>query len=356
MNHYEQKQAEKKERLEEAAARARRKSDSILKTASDRAAMIPLGQPMMPGHYSYKRDRNFRSKIQRGFERAHEESKRAEELASRAASVGTGGISADDPDAVVKLKEKLSGMQIERAAMKNANALYRKTKGTQAEKAAAVRASGLLTDAQWADYLTTLRVCPYQVAKCLFPSYAITNLGANIRRVEQRIEQLTVIVPEAPDIEGPGYRIVDNAEENRTQIKFQAIPIETVRTELKQSGFRWSPSEKAWQRQRSYHARAEALRVCERHYAPKAPDEPVLVQAAEPEPPGFKIPPPPFDGICLNCGSRCRTQHGKATCTPKDWSYQPEDVCPHPECGGTFGNHLDECPTLVNSKPPEATT
>ncbi len=27
-----------------------------------------------------------------------------------------------------------------------------------------------------------------------------------------------------------------------------------------------------------------------------------------------------FDGVCMNCGTLCRTQHGKATCLPKHWS------------------------------------
>jgi len=51
-----------------------------------------------------------------------------------------------------------------------------------------------------------------------------------------------------------GIRLVDNVEENRLQIFFPGIPAESVRRELKQNGFRWSPAAGAWQRHRSNRA------------------------------------------------------------------------------------------------------
>jgi hypothetical protein len=38
-------------------------------------------------------------------------------------------------------------------------------------------------------------------------------------------------------------RLVDNVEANRLQIFFPEIPAESLRRELKQNGFRWSPGE-----------------------------------------------------------------------------------------------------------------
>jgi ribosome-binding protein aMBF1 (putative translation factor) len=50
------------------------------------ASVIPLGQPMMPDHYSYRRDVNYRAKIGRTYDRAIETGREAEE-AGRAARV-----------------------------------------------------------------------------------------------------------------------------------------------------------------------------------------------------------------------------------------------------------------------------
>jgi len=42
-------------------------------------------------------------------------------------------------------------------------------------------------------------------------------------------------------------KIVNNASENRVQIFFPGKPEDSVRSELKHSGFRWSPSNGCWQ-------------------------------------------------------------------------------------------------------------
>ena len=44
--------------------------------------------------------------------------KEAQEAERRAASVGSGGISSDDPEAVVKLRERLAELEAEQEAMK----------------------------------------------------------------------------------------------------------------------------------------------------------------------------------------------------------------------------------------------
>jgi hypothetical protein len=52
-----------------------------------------------------------------------------------------------------------------------------------------------------------------------------------------------------------------DAEANRTQIIFPGKPSAEIRTKLKRAGFRWSPSESAWQRHLSEGAKWEAERV-----------------------------------------------------------------------------------------------
>jgi hypothetical protein len=89
-----------------------------------------------------------------------------------------------------------------------------------------------------------------------FPDYALKNNSANIRRLEKRLAQIEQAQNDQTTEESfpNGVRLVDNVEENRLQIFFPEIPSETVRRQLKQNGFRWSPAARARQRHRSNRA------------------------------------------------------------------------------------------------------
>ena len=60
-----------------------------------------------------------------------------------------------------------------------------------------------------------------------------------------------------------GVEIVENDSLNRLQILFPGKPSEAIRSQLKSAGFRWSPTEGAWQRQLNDGARWAAKRVLE---------------------------------------------------------------------------------------------
>jgi hypothetical protein len=102
MNSYEEKQAARKARLEDRASSAQAESATVYKRAKTMASAIPFGQPILVGHHSEGRDRNYRGRIHGTFGKAFALSDKAEHYAQKAASVGTGGISSDDPDAVIK--------------------------------------------------------------------------------------------------------------------------------------------------------------------------------------------------------------------------------------------------------------
>ena len=57
-----------------------------------------------------------------------------------------------------------------------------------------------------------------------------------------------------------GGTLVWNYGKNRLQILFDRIPEDDKRKELQTSGFRWSPKNKAWQRQLTPHALSAAKR------------------------------------------------------------------------------------------------
>ena len=254
-NSYEQKLDSKRERLLERADKAERQGDARIKRAHSDASVIPMGQPILVGHHSEKRDRNFRNRIHNNFSKGHELKEKASRLRGRAASVGKAGVSSDDPDAVIKLAEKLEKLEQQQELYKAINKALKKADRTGSD--AELKALGL-SDKTIAELKT-----PDFAGRRGIPSYTLTNNSSNMRRIRQRIEALREAENDQTSEEQHGkIRIVDNVEENRVQVFFPGIPSPEVRGKLKQNGFRWSPTAGAWQRHRSEAALWWARRCC----------------------------------------------------------------------------------------------
>lgn len=248
MNDYELKQEARRERLERASARAGREASSQFNRARQVIAGIPPGQPILVGHHSERRHRRDLDKHDRAMRAGCDAQQRAQDLASKAAAVGTGGVSSDDPDAVIKLREQLAQHQAERDEMKRVNSAWRKG------GAAGLVAAGFSQEG--ADRIAAQVATAYSWEKQPYPSWQLSNLGANIRRIEQRIKDLETRpeTPERAPIDTDRWSLFDNAEINRTCFRTPAKPSEAIRKLLKSSGFRWSPTERAWLRMRSHGA------------------------------------------------------------------------------------------------------
>jgi len=243
VNSYEEKLERRRERLEARADRLRQEGEARVKSGMDRLRAIPFGQPILVGHHSEKRDRNYRRKAGNSIDKGMELQKAAGEAAARAASVGTGGISSDDPDSVSKLREKLENLETLQVRMTAANKIVRKFKGDEQNGMMALEQQGFT--AGQAQKLFEPDFC----GRLGFPSYALTNNGANIRRIKQRIESLSKAADrQTTETEIGGVKVVENTELNRLQMIFPGKPSVEVRNLLKRNGFRWSPSEGAWQR------------------------------------------------------------------------------------------------------------
>jgi Domain of unknown function (DUF3560) len=126
MNAYEVRREARRARLTAASGRARNEAQVILGRASGMADAIPFGQPILVGHHSEGRDRRFRARIGDTMRKGIEARRKADELERRAASVGTGGISSDDPAAVVKLRAELAKLEALQERMKSANRCVRR--------------------------------------------------------------------------------------------------------------------------------------------------------------------------------------------------------------------------------------
>lgn len=256
MNSYELKRAARIERLQDRAAAAGTTATALWKRGSDMASVIPFGQPILIGHHSEGRDRRYRGKIHGTFQKASEAAEKAAYYAGKArAAENNTAISSDDPDATIKLKEKIAAAQATQERMKTVNKLL---KGKKGPDRAALNVMGL-TDKNIDGLLT-----PDYGGRIGYPAYEITNNGANIRTMQKRLELLTARnQDETTEQTINGVKIVDNVEDNRLQMFFDGKPADSVRAELKSNGFRWSPFNCCWQRQRSNSASWGAQRIAE---------------------------------------------------------------------------------------------
>ncbi len=187
-------------------------------------------------------------------------------LLDKIRSTGTGGISADDPQAIQKLEAKLEKLQSAQDTMKAVNAYYRKHKtldgcpNLSAERIEKMKGE---MSSQW------------HIEDKPYPSWALSNNNAEIRRVKGRIAELTK-KQETPYAgwEFDGGTVEANREDNRLQIFFEEKPDEKTREALKENGFRWSPKAGAWQRQLNDNAIyvADGL-SCIRPLSGKSPTE-----------------------------------------------------------------------------------
>ena len=83
-----------------------------------------------------------------------------------------------------------------------------------------------------------------------YPAYILQNNNQEIHRVEERINSLkTVKERGTTEEENEGYTYKEDTELMRIQFIFDDKPDEETRKILKQYGFRWAPSQGAWQRQ-----------------------------------------------------------------------------------------------------------
>lgn len=176
-------------------------------------------------------------------DRNMEEYKRVEAILDKIRGTGRGGISSDDPNAILKLKAKLESLEQLQTRMKAANAAIRIKDTSKGD--AKLFELGFTTEE-----IRELRD-PDFCGRVGYANYLLSNNNANIRRIRQRIEELekkaSGAAPEGWHFDGGEVKF--NIEANRIQIIFDGKPDEDTRSELKSEAFKWAPSQGVWQRQ-----------------------------------------------------------------------------------------------------------
>lgn len=245
MNAYEAKVEARRARLEGRAERLEAEGAARFARGRNAMALIPFGQPILIGHHSEKSDRSYRNRATNNMRKGAELITAAEQVAARAAAVGTGGVSSDNPEAVTLLLAQVEKLKAQQALMVAANKLFRKGEAGR---------PGLLALGLGEAAITSMLQPAWGNGRgpIGFEPYRLSNNSANIKRIEARIATLernaTRETVEIQSNEVPGVRLVENAEANRVQLFFPGKPAAEIRAELKARGFRWAPSEGAWQR------------------------------------------------------------------------------------------------------------
>lgn len=226
------------------ALKCESESDELYLRSKEMASVIPMGQPILVGHHSETRDRNYRAKIHSTMGRSFAASKKAAYYADKAESIkNNDAVFSDDPDALLKLEQKLAELKGTQVFVKAANKAIRKNdrEGFLKLKFA--------TPEMWTELTSP------KYGELGFAHYILTNNNASIRRIEKRIAGLKAMADTISiHVEINGVRIFENREANRLQLFFEGKPAAEVIKQLKEHGFRWCRSEVAWQRHISNNA------------------------------------------------------------------------------------------------------
>ena len=173
---------------------------------------------------------------------------------------GSNIIKSGDADALEQLQKKVEKLEALQVEMKAVNAYYRKNKTLKGYKD--------YTDEKAEKLDEAIKDSLYGVP---FPPYELTNNNAKIKNTKARIAQLerlkkaaeTAAEQPKDEYKTDLFKVVENAEIMRLQLVFDGKPDADTRTVLKKNGFKWSPSNMAWQRQLTENAKYALKRVIE---------------------------------------------------------------------------------------------
>lgn len=150
-------------------------------------------------------------------------------------------IKSSDEDAIERLEEKLDALKENQERMRAVNKAIRLKDTKKGDEELKILG---YSDEQIQELRT-----PDFMGRVGFPAYALQNNNANIHRVEERLKSLKAVKEKGTkETEFELFKVVENVEAMRLQIIFDEKPEADVRAVLKKNGFKWAPSQGAWQR------------------------------------------------------------------------------------------------------------
>ena len=258
---YDERQEEKRDRLADRADRMRQTATAEFRKADlrEEASGIPFGQPILAGHHSEGRHRRTIERAHNAMRRGIEADKKAGALEARA-NTTPHAISSDDPGAMDKLWAKVAKLKERQDYMRRINSAHR----AWMKSPHSVKTVALLDALEPAAVVRLKNYAPaYSWEPHPYAPFELSNNNANIRRIEQRISEIEQAADTEPveDIEGDGWTLREDVDENRVMFEFDGKPPAETRQVLKGHGFKWSPSRVAWVRMLNNAGRFAAQRV-----------------------------------------------------------------------------------------------
>lgn len=251
-NPYEEKKARRIERLHARARKANAEAEGRFAAAHRTLDAIPMGQPILVGHHSERRHRRDLEKAHGNLRKGFEAKDRAAELKRRAERAEKNhAVSSDDPHAIPKLQAKLQRLEEMVGRAKDINKAVRSKNPREALQKLGLKESTIESS-----------LTPDFAGRKGVPGYVLSNARNEMARIRERIAGLQKrdTAPARAPLKIKDAEVHWNGEANRVQIRFPGKPDAAQRSALKSRGFRWAPSEGAWQRQASerawYDARA----------------------------------------------------------------------------------------------------
>ena len=127
LNDFHQRKQNRIEYAGNQVAKNEAESDQLYLRTKEMASVIPMGQPILVGHDSEWRDRNYRAKIDNTMGRSVAAGKTADYYAECAQSFKENdSIFSDDPEALLKLEQKLAVLKGTQVFMKPAKRMVKK--------------------------------------------------------------------------------------------------------------------------------------------------------------------------------------------------------------------------------------
>ena len=242
------------ERLYSMAGRYSRRMAEYMNKESSIGCMCPSVLISGAGNFPVRK----KEKQNQAWERNHEFWKDTQKILEKIENslYGKDIIKSGDQDAVERLEEKLESLKEMQERMKAANKAIRlkDTKKGNEE---------LMNMGYSEEQIKSLRE-PDFCGRIGYPSYMLQNNNANIHRVKGRLNQLRATKEKGTqETELDMFKVVENTEIMRLQIIFDGKPEPEVRTVLKKNGFKWAPSQGAWQRMLNTSAKYALNRVKE---------------------------------------------------------------------------------------------
>jgi len=246
----------KLERRREWADKAETRSNQLSERSDKMMSVIPMGQPILVGHYSEKRDRNYRNRAWNMMGRAVEQRDLAEHHESKADGLEhqlDKAIFSDDTNAIEELEIRIKNNETKREHMKEVNRLYRKG------DAASLAGLGINLD----ELKTKLAAAGSYWGSAPHLPYEFSNLGQRIAGDKKRLEQIKAQNARRAEAEAaPNGVTMQACEGGYCRVTFAEKPDRSILDALKAAGFWWAKGSWAGKAE-SLPAEVKAMTECE---------------------------------------------------------------------------------------------